>query len=207
MIKHCLKCQYDNLEFESFEVSEQDILFFESEELTHVYQIQEGYVKMVKYLENGDERIIGIMVPGDFIALLAVLQNKKTYLATAVPLSKIIVKKIRKEEVFRKYQSSDLFRDRCLTCAVTRSNTFHNHLVNSANSDIKEKVVNSLKLLYEKFGRVEDEKQVLDLPFSKTVLANFIGIRRETLSRTITKLIDEQIIYNEKNSYILNYVI
>jgi CRP-like cAMP-binding protein len=54
---------------------------------------------------------------------------------------------------------------------------------------------------------VEDEKQVLDLPFSKTVLANFIGIRRETLSRTITKLIDEQIIYNEKNSYILNYVI
>ena len=115
MVKHCLNCQYDNLEFDSIEASEQDILFFETEELTHVYQIQEGYVKMVKYLENGDERIIGIMVPGDFIALLAVLQNKKTYLATAVPLSKIIVKKIRKEEVFRKYQSSDLFRDRCLT--------------------------------------------------------------------------------------------
>lgn len=207
MIKHCLNCQYDNLDFESFKVSEQEILFFETEELTHVYQIQEGYIKMVKYLENGDERIIGIMVPGDFIALLAVLQNKKTYLATAVPLSKIIVKKIKKEEVLKKYQSSDLFRDRCLTCAVTRSNTFHNHLVNSANLDIKEKVVNSLKLLYEKFGRFEGGKQILDLPFSKIVLANFIGIRRETLSRTIAKLSEEQIIHNEKNLYILNYVI
>jgi CRP/FNR family transcriptional regulator len=207
MIKHCLSCRYDNLDFELFEVSGQEILFFETEELTHVYQIQEGYVKMVKYLENGDERIIGIMVPGDFIALLAVLQNKKTYLATAVPLSKIIVKKIKKEEVLKKYQSSDLFRDRCLTCAVTRSNSFHNHLVNSANLDIKEKVVNSLKLLYEKFGRYEDGKQILDLPFSKIVLANFIGIRRETLSRTIAKLSEAQIIHNEKNLYILNYVI
>ena len=207
MIKHCLNCQYDNLDFEPLKVSEQEILFFETEELTHVYQIQEGYIKMVKYLENGDERIIGIMVPGDFIALLAVLQNKKTYLATAVPLSKIIVKKIKKEEVLKKYQSSDLFRDRCLTCAVTRSNTFHNHLVNSANLDIKEKVVNSLKLLYEKFGRFEGGKQILDLPFSKIVLANFIGIRRETLSRTIAKLSEEQIIHNEKNLYILNYVI
>jgi CRP/FNR family transcriptional regulator len=67
--------------------------------------------------------------------------------------------------------------------------------------------MNTLKILFEKFGYRIGEKQILDLPFSKTVLANIIGIRRETLSRTITSLEQEDILKNDKNRYLLKYKI
>ena len=207
MEKLCKNCQYDYLHGKIIESKANEIVFHTGHSLTHVYHINSGYIKMVRYLENGDERIIGILGPGDYLALLAVLQKKDKYLATAITLTKSILKKIPENEISIAYNRSDAFRDRCLNCAVTRSNLFQDYLVQSANIDVKERVVNTLKILFEKFGYIDKDKQILDLPFSKTVLANIIGIRRETLSRTLTKLQEEDIVNYKKNQYILNYVI
>ncbi|MDD3712922.1 MAG: Crp/Fnr family transcriptional regulator [Candidatus Izemoplasmatales bacterium] len=207
MNRFCKNCHYDYLEGEIIREKENNILFFADDKLDYIYQINEGYVKMVRYLENGDEKIIGILGPGDYLALLAVLQKKTTYLATAITLTKTTLKKIPEDQIWNAYQKNPDFRDRCLTCAVTRSNLFQNFLVQSANLDVKERVMNTLKILFEKFGYRIGEKQVLDLPFSKTVLANIIGIRRETLSRTITSLEQENILKNDKNRYLLKYKI
>ncbi|MBN2836149.1 MAG: Crp/Fnr family transcriptional regulator [Candidatus Delongbacteria bacterium] len=207
MKKICQYCQYDYLVGDIISTAENSVIFNTDGDLDYVYQINDGYVKMVRYLENGDEKIIGIMGPGDYLALLAVLQKKDFYLATAVTLTKTILKKISFREVLNAYEKNQNFRDRCLTCAVTRSNNFQNYLVQSANIDVKERIVNTLKILYEKFGYKDGDIQILDLPFSKTVLANIIGIRRETLSRNLKKLQENEIIKFEKNVYILNYVI
>jgi CRP/FNR family transcriptional regulator len=207
MKKFCQYCQYDYLNGEIITTNENSIIFNTDDDLKYVYQINDGYVKMVRYLENGDEKIIGIMGPGDYLALLAILQKKASYLATAVTLTKTILKKILYNEILIAYEKNQSFRDRCLNCAVTRSKTFQNYLVQSANIDVKEKIINTLRILFEKFGYREKGIQILDLPFSKTVLANIIGIRRETLSRNLKKLQDDEIIKFEKNTYILNYVI
>ncbi len=207
MKKFCVNCQYDYLQGEIISTKDNSIIFMSDNLINYIYQINDGYVKMVRNLENGDEKIIGILGPGDYLALLAVLQRKQNYLATAITLTKTILKKIPKNQVLSIYESNNEFRNRCLECAVTRSNNFQNFLVQSANLDVKEKILNTLKTLYEKFGYIDNNSQILDLPFSKTVLANIIGIRRETLSRTLKVMLDQQIIVNEKNKYILNYKI
>jgi CRP-like cAMP-binding protein len=77
----------------------------------------------------------------------------------------------------------------------------------SANSDISEKILDILKQLSYKFGKVKGKQVIIDLPFSKTVLAGIINIRRETLSRYLSQLQKEKILLVNKNQYILNYVI
>jgi len=207
MEKLCKNCKYDYLNGENVSYTTNEIVFSLGQKLDSIYHINDGYVKMVRYLENGDERIIGILGPGDYLALLGVLQNKENYLATAIAITKIEVKKISRNEVINAYQKCDSFKERCLNCAVTRSNLFKDYLIQSANIDVKERVINTLKILFEKFGYIDDSQQILDLPFSKTVLANIIGIRRETLSRVLSKLQKEDIIWYKNNKYILKYVI
>ncbi len=206
MLKICQHCQYDALKGTIVSFSTKDIIFMEGEELSHIYMIIDGYLKMVKYMENGDERIIGVLGPHDYVALLAVLQGKHQYPATAVVINDVRLKKIPKQQVWDTYQRNERFKTTCLHCAVTRSNLFQRHLIQSVNMDTKERILNMLLGLYDKFGRLENHQHLLTLPFSKTVLANLIGIRRETLSRYLSKLQEEEIISIDKNTYVLYYV-
>jgi CRP-like cAMP-binding protein len=195
------------LNSETLKISDKSHIFLEGQRIEYVYSIQEGYVKMSKYMDNGDEFIIGVLGPGDYIALLAVLQGKESYIASASSLSELVLKRLSQEEVKSAYESNPDFKDLCLKCAVTRSNLFHNQMLVSANTDIKEKIIVILKNLSYKFGQVQGKKLIVTLPFSKTVLANIINIRRETLSRYLSLLSQEDILSVDKNTYCLNYVI
>ncbi|MFA7560829.1 MAG: Crp/Fnr family transcriptional regulator [Candidatus Izemoplasmatales bacterium] len=206
MEKYCKKCQYNYIEGNIVNFPEKKLIFLENAELSNIYTLIEGYVKMIKILENGDERILGIMGPGDFLALLALLQGKNFYIASAETLTPVVLNKIDRNDALRAYQKSDFFRERCLNCAVTRSNLFQNNLVQSTALNTKERIINTLLSLSEKFGYQENKLTVINLPFSKTVLANLIGIARETLSRNLTILQKQKVLEVEKNKYILLYV-
>lgn len=207
MKKNCKNCLYGNLNSETLNLSDKSHIFLEGQPIDYVYSIQTGYVKMSKYMENGDEFIIGVLGPGDYIGLLALLQGKQTYIASASTLSDVVIKKLNQEDVKKAYKSNPDFKDLCLQCALTRSNLFHNQMLVSANTDIKDKILMILKNLSYKFGQIEGKKLVVILPFSKTVLANIINIRRETLSRYLSLLSQENILSVQKNTYYLNYVI
>jgi CRP-like cAMP-binding protein len=207
MKKNCKNCIYGQIQTSDKLYKNQEIIFLEADELNHVYSINDGYVKMTKFMENGDEYVIGVLGPGDYLALLAVLQGKETYIASAVCLSDVSVNVLSKDDVLTNYRKNPKFKDLCLNCAVTRSNLFQQQMLISANSDISEKILDILKQLSYKFGEVKDKKIIIDLPFSKTVLAGIINIRRETLSRYLSQLQKEKILLVNKNQYILNYVI
>lgn len=206
MIKICKYCQFDSLDGTLKSYKQDSMLFMENKTLSFVYLISEGYIKMVKYLENGDEKIIGVLGPGDYVSLLACLQEKISYPANAVALTEITVKEIHKEEVIKTYQKNDQFKHTCFQCAVTRSNLFQEYLIQSANIDVNERILNALQGLFDKFGTVNRSQRLLQLPFSKTVLANLIGIRRETLSRHLSELQEKKILSINKNEYILHFV-
>lgn len=207
MEKICENCIYGSIKSEFIKYEDKSIIFLEGDPLTNIYSIQEGYVKMSKFLENGDEFIIGVLGPGDYIALLALLQDKDNYIASASCLSKVKLRVMAKKEVLNAYSSNAAFKENCLKCAVTRSNLFHTQLQLSAQVDIKEKIIMILKNLSYKFGHIKNKQYIIELPFSKTVLANILNIRRETLSRHLSGLQKDNIIKVEKNTYILNYVI
>lgn len=203
---NCENCIYGKIKTEYQEFQDKDILFLEGENISQIYSINTGYVKMSKFLENGDEFIIGILGPGDYIGLLVLIQGKDAFIASASCLTDVRLNVFNREDILLAYQSNASFKDKCLNCAITRSNLFHGQMLLSASIDVKEKIIMILKNLSLKFGRIENKKHIIDLPFSKTVLAAIINIRRETLSRHLSALQKEGILKVIKNQYILNYV-
>jgi len=207
MIKTCKHCIYGTIPSQKLELEEKSIIFLEGQTIDQIYSITSGYVKMSKFLDNGDEFIIGVLGPGDYIGLLALLQNKLEYIASSTCLTEVSLNVLNKDDVLKTYHSNHMFKELCLNCAITRSNLFHQQLLLSASTDVKDKILLILKNLSSKFGYIKGKQIMIDLPFSKTVLANIINIRRETLSRYLSILQKEKVIIVNRNQYILNYVI
>jgi CRP/FNR family transcriptional regulator len=204
MKKYCKHCIYESLPHTLVSFNENENIFLEGTTIHAVYRIKDGLVKMNRVHASGDEKVFDILGPGDYIALLAVLQEKTLYIASAMALTKVTAIRIGVDAVLDAYQSNNIFQQSCLHCAVTRSNMFQDKLFQTTNIDTEEKILGILQILANKYGTEQDGIVKMTLPFSKTVLANIIGIRRETLSRKLSQMQKDHIIEMDKNTYIFD---
>ncbi|MBU1020463.1 MAG: Crp/Fnr family transcriptional regulator [Firmicutes bacterium] len=201
MEKYCKHCIYETLPHNLVTFSSQETIFMEGLSLSSVYRVKEGLVKVNRMHPSGDEKTFDILGPGDYLALLAVLQGKKEYIATAVAITDVTAVQITFDNVVTAYQSNSVFQATCLHCAVTRSTMFQDKLFQTTNIDTEEKILATLQLLANKFGLIQDGIVEMKLPITKTVLASIIGIRRETLSRKLSEMQQKKIIQIHENIY------
>ena len=157
---------------------------------------------MHRYYESGDEKILSILGPGDYIALIAVLKDQNNYIASAMSLTKTKLQVIDKYSVKNAYNSNDLFKDNCVNCAITRTHFFQFQITQFSNLNTEEKILNTLLNLHQKFGDKLSNTKSMTLPFSKSILANIIGIRRETLSRYLSVMQEKKVLKVDKNFYV-----
>ena len=204
MIKNCKHCIYDSLFSKIVHYKAKQMLFFEGATLDYVYRIKKGYIKINRMHASGEEKIFDILGPNDYVALIAVLQNKLTYIASAEALTDVVVDRIIKADVLKAYQSNSHFKTLCLNCAITRSTLFQDKLFQTSNMHTEDKILSTLIMLGRKFGRREKNRLEIRLPFNQTVLANIIGIRRETLSRKLSEMKKQHVIRVNENVYILD---
>ncbi len=201
MKKYCMNCIYHTLKGNDILYKEGDKIFLDGDKLTSVYLISEGFVKVCKTFQNGEERIFDILSTNDFIGLVVALREDKNYIASAYALNDVKVKQILVEDVLTVFHSNESFKDMCFKCTVTRTNLFQSHLFNTTSAHLEDKIMIILEHLTKKFGTYSNGEYILDLPISKTTLASIIGVRRETLSRKLSKMQDLGIIKMDKNKY------
>lgn len=201
MKKHCVNCMYHSLPYTDSTYQENETIFLDGHPLKYAYIIRKGLVKISKIFASGEERIFDILGPKDFIALVAVLKGNKEYIATATALTEITVGVIHETDVLEAYQTNNAFKDICMSCAMTRTNLFQSQLSNASQNVMEDKILSVLEYLTKKFGAYQNNQYTLELPFSKTVLANIIGIRRETLSRKLSSMQKANVLQIEKNKY------
>lgn len=201
MKKYCTNCMYHSLKGITKTYKEGDKLFLEGDTLSFVYLISKGFVKVSKSFQNGEERIFDILSTNDFVGLVAALREDKNYIASAYALNDVEVKKIAVSDILLSFHSNDSFKDLCFKCTVTRTNLFQSHLFNTTSAHLEDKILLMLEYLTKKFGTYSKGVYVLDLPITKTTLASIIGVRRETLSRKLSKMQQEGILVIDKNKY------
>lgn len=200
-MSNCEQCIYRQPTNKNKTFTKNEYIFFEGDKVSNIYFIKKGIVILSKLHTNGEEKIMDILKEGDFIALLTILQNKEEYLVTAKAITDVTVEVTNKEDALHNYNENNQFRDTCIKCASHRLGNFHTQLFSTSNIDPEEKIIQVLKHLYNKFGYMKNKRHYLKLPISKTELAQMIGLRRETLSRKLTLLKNNNIIAIEKNIY------
>ncbi len=182
------------------EVNKNDILFRDFHAIKHVYFVIEGTFKVYKYSEDGVEKIVDILTDDDYLAVTLMFGSKKDYGLNCSALSKSKVVKLTVDQMYEAFKDREVLKDYMYFTSRKLIN-FKNYLANS--TDVEERIIIALRELYDRFGKEVLGEKIIYLPFSKTDLASFIGLRRETLSRKLSILVDEGKIQVDKNKILL----
>jgi CRP/FNR family transcriptional regulator len=168
------------------------ILFFEGGSALHLFALHTGLVKLVKSLENGKDRITGVLFPGDLFGLETLSQP--TYPLTAVTLRDSEICAAPREEVIIFLQSNPeiaLGMVRFLVAEVGRVRT---QVTDMSFKDARMKVATFLLSLVTSDPTPHDGRATLTLPLSRQEISEILEVSPETVSRTLTAFRQEQLI-------------
>ena len=168
------------------------ILFFEGGVAQHLFALHVGLVKLVKPLENGKERITGVLFPGQLFGLEAL--SDPTYPLTAVTLRDSEICAASREEVvtfLRANPEIGLGMIRFLVAEVGRVRT---QVTDMSFKDAKMKVATFLLSLVASDPTPHDGYVTLALPLSRQEISEVLELSPETISRTLAAFRREQLI-------------
>lgn len=200
MEKDEIKMICKNSNVKSYEKGE--VIFFEEDDSRNLYLLVNGQVKLTMLSPEGKEKVLTILQEGDLFGEISLFDHnphpvtaevqKKARLLT-LPFSKLEKMIVQKPQLALKIIEALSKKTRLLTSQV-RDLVFH---------DAVEKMASLLIRFGEDFGREENGRIKIDLILTHQEIANLLGVSRVTVTKTINKLIDNNLITIENRHIII----
>ena len=172
------------------------VLFHQSTPLTDIYAVSSGTFKLCQKTDNGEENIIGLRFPGELIGEDALYL--KTYNYTAIAIGDSSVCKVSVEQMTScgklVPEIQQNFIELLSRQSYVRQRNFQAYIgKKSADSLLAAFLLN----IIERNADYTGSHDSIELPLSRNDIANFLGLRRETLSRVFSKFQKQQLIQVE----------
>ena len=211
--KNCLKCTgkycvskvyiFSTLKEEDFrKISEVivtrkykkgQILFFEGDVEDKLYIVNKGKIKVYRYNKEGREQILYILSDGEFIGDMSLLKKGK-FQFNAEALEDTYICTIAKDDFDRIITENPEITLKVLEVLHDRLMDLENLIQNLSTKDVEVRIASMLKSFAKDYGVKDEQGIIIDLPLNREEMANYIGVTRETISRKLTALQDEDII-------------
>lgn len=164
-----------------------ELLFSDGEPAAGFFVVLDGKVKIYKLSPDGKERILHIVLPGGTFAEAAIFGNG-LYPACAEPLQASRLLFVPKEEFLALLEGNSRIAINMIAGLSRFLRQFAQQVEELTFKDVPARLASYLCQLAR--GR----QVTVDLPVSKGQLASNLGTVSETLSRTLRKLADEELI-------------
>lgn len=161
-----------------------DFIFLEDEEPKWFYQIQEGKVRMFNTNPEGKEFTQGVFSNGDSFGEPPLL-IQQPFPATAKAMEDCIIQMLPKVTFFRILKEYPDVQDHLLCLMAKR---IYNKSITTRsiiNCKPETRIIQFLAN-HKRSSQCKDEKMLI--PFTRQEIANFTGLRVETVIRTLTKM-------------------
>lgn len=168
-------------------------LFKQGQSLTSIYAICTGTFKLTKHTQINDEKVIGFKFPGEIIGHDAL--HPKIYSHNAIALDDASVCEVNVAKLLAcSYAVPNL--QLSLVDLLTRQSYIaqKQYEVLIAKSSAESLVAAFILNVKKRYSDVTGAKNQVLLTMSRDNIANFLGLRRETLSRVLSKFQKEKFI-------------
>lgn len=175
-------------------VLDPDVTFQQPGDISdYLYYVEQGKVLLGIWSENGEERIIEILGPGNFCSSASVLASipDRIFLTTETPT---VLYKIDAKKVHQLIKESDLFREAILKYVGTIIIRLITLIEGLAFLSAKDRIYSLLKISADPSQAVDQLWYLISYPYSQVDIARIVGASRTTVSRLITELCDEGLI-------------
>jgi len=162
-----------------------EIIFYEDELALFYYQVIEGSVKMFCANEDGKEFTQGVFEKGCSFGEPPLFINE-VYPCSAIAVEDCVIIKISKDKFLTIIQEYPEINNRfmqLLALRVYRKAMTNRHIVNQK----PEHRISAFLIDYKQQNRVSDSEK-LQIPYTRQEIADFTGLRVETVIRTLTQM-------------------
>jgi CRP/FNR family transcriptional regulator len=178
------------------------LIFSEGKEATGFYVVATGQVKLYKISPEGKEQILRIISQGETFAE-AIMFSGGRYPAFAEAISNCQLIYFPKAEFLQLIKQNPQLSINMLATLAKLLQKFNRLVEELSLKDVSSRLAKYLVELSSQVGRQTGQGIELKLDTSKTQLAAELGTISETLSRTLRKLREAQIIMTEGNKIII----
>lgn len=160
-----------------------DTVVFEADQAANVYSLTSGLLRLSKLLPDGRRQIAGFLFPGDFLGIT--MEEEHAFTAEAVtPSSLCRFPRARFDEMVA---ANPRLERRLYAVAAHELAAARQQLVLLGRKTATERVASFLIMLSGKCAARHQEAEV-ELPISRIDMADYLGLRIETVSREISAL-------------------
>jgi len=159
-------------------------IFFEGDESESVFTVTSGTVRLSKLLADGRRQIAGFLFPGDFLGLT--LAEVHAFTAEAVtPVELCRFPRPRFETFLDEHPEMER---RLFSLAAHELAAARQQVVLLGRKTATEKVVSFLLMLGSRCRKLGIAQPEIDLPMTRSDIADYLGLRIETVSRELSSL-------------------
>ena len=185
----------------SFEKGE--IIIHPDGKIQNIFLIKQGKVRMCTVSDDGVEVTLHIFSPQSFFPMMLSLSEvySKYYFealekieAVKAPVDKVIDFIKNDQELL--FDLTTRFSDAILGLTL--------RIEKMAFEDAYNRIASLLYYLADKFGSAKEDKAVINMPLQHGDIANWVGLRRETVSRQFEKMQKAGILESKNKQLIIN---
>ncbi len=166
-----------------------ETLFIEGDAADNLFIITDGCVKLYKMMVDGRRQITGFLYRSDFLGLA--LRDSYAYSAEAVAHSTLC--RFPREPLERLLEEFPRMERRLLSIASNELASAQDQMLLLGRKTAEEKVATFLWLLLRRTElkidmAVEMDANAIELPMTRTDIADYLGLTIETVSRSFSAL-------------------
>lgn len=169
------------------------VIFFEGDIEDKLYIVNQGKIKIYKYNREGREQILYILSEGEFVGDMSLLK-KGNFQYNAEALEDTVICTIAKDDFDAIVTKNPEITLKILEVLHDRLINLENLIQNLSTKDVEIRIASMLVNFAENFGVRFETGISIDLPLNREEMANYIGVTRETISRKLAALQDDNII-------------
>lgn len=175
----------------TLKLSSGQALFHEGDPATRVFTLTKGTLKLYKLLADGRRQVTGFLYPGDFLGIS--VDDEHAFSAEALEESQLCwFPRARFDDFVDDHSAMEreLYRMAAHELAAAQQ-----QFVLLGRKTATERFASFLVLLFERTERpMAGVSGMLRLPMSRSDIADYLGLTKETVSRVISALKRERVI-------------
>ena len=164
-----------------------ETLFVEGDEADSIYEIVRGMVRIHKLLPDGRRQITGFLSAGHLLGLAP----EGAFVYTAEAITEVTLCRYKRAAFDRLIDEVPGFAKRLLAVASEELYRAQDQMLLLGRKSATEKVASFLLLMA---GQQDDEEGEVEVPMTRSDIADYLGLTIETVSRTLSKLKQDGVI-------------
>jgi len=182
----------DQLVEKKIKLEKGEMLYSQGESFHSIFSIRYGSVKSEYSLPDGCVQILNFHLPGEIIGLDGIGKNQYESDCTALENTEVCVLDFNKfEDLAKEIPTLQKHLHQILSREITQD---QKHLLTLGHLNADQKLAYFLINLAERLKEREQHFLDLHLSMSREEMGSYLGIKIETVSRTLSKLIESKCI-------------